>query len=137
MVDEALNTFFKLEAVKKFIAYATLFTAITFVLGSFNSLLFLLDVTETKSVDIFGRFLVGQSVFSITVLGYVVYRNRLCAWSKQAFKSILVYYLAFIIDKFIIDLGVKGLIFVNSILLFYVISSCIKLLKNKLKCHKD
>jgi hypothetical protein len=131
MIDKFLNKLFRLQFVKNLINHSILYTASSFTIGSIVSLLHLLKVTDLKLVNVYGNMFIGQSLFSIIVLGFVAYRNRFCDWSKTAYKAIIVYYLAFIIDEFIIELNLAGLVTLNIILLYYVLSSFVELIKTK------
>lgn len=95
------NKIFKKKIILKFILFNVLINLIGTVIAC---ILFVFFKKINYASYILGTPIISYNLSTIVMSGYIVYRNSFCRWSKLAHQGMMLYWITFMIDKFIFKL---------------------------------
>lgn len=100
-LNKYFNKLFRNKWLVKFILYNVLINLIGTVLAC---ILFVFFKDTYYSVYILGTPFISYNLSTIVMSGHVIYRNNFCRWSKLAHQGMLLYWISFLINKFLFKL---------------------------------
>lgn len=100
-LNDYFNKLFRQKWLVKFILYNVLINLIGTVAAC---IMFIFVKDSYAAAYILGTPFISYNISTIVMSGHIIYRNNFCRWSKLAHQGMLLYWLTFMVNKFVVKL---------------------------------